>query len=107
LWMAPEVLDGGSLAAEDLPPTDVWSFGCVLYEIWTRELPWWHIKGTNSFELEEGLKAALANGDRPVAPDGCERAPEAYHIMMEACWASAPLSRPSFAQVLANLPEQQ
>jgi serine/threonine protein kinase len=105
--MAPEVLDGGPLAVEDLPPTDVWSFGCVLFEIWTRDLPWWNINARNVLQLEEGLKAAIAKGDRPVPPDGCEDAPEAYHIMMEACWAGVPESRPSFAQVLANLPEQQ
>ena len=36
-WMSPEALKGGQQITEK---TDVWSFGMVLFEIVTRELPW-------------------------------------------------------------------
>jgi serine/threonine protein kinase len=46
IWLAPEVLLGGRATAA----SDVYSFGLVLYELLTWQLPW-DSEGKNAFQV--------------------------------------------------------
>jgi tRNA A-37 threonylcarbamoyl transferase component Bud32 len=56
--------------------SDVWSYACVLYEMWSL--------GKDPFLTEAGrLRRALREGKRLPPPPGCPRA--FYHLMID-CW---------------------
>eukprot|EP00037_Helgoeca_nana_P023872 m.248964 g.248964 ORF g.248964 m.248964 type:complete len:1003 (+) comp26476_c1_seq17:3-3011(+) len=105
LWMAPEVLFGRPIDPQHVTSTDVYSFGCILFEIWTRRYPWWHIEIDERFKFEAALKAAIASGGRPVPPEGSPAAAPAFAGLMPACWAANPAVRPTFTTILAQLEE--
>ncbi len=58
--------------------SDVWSFGCVMYEIWSL--------GHGPFEKHtsaECVKVIIINGIRLAPPPGCPRV--IYKLMID-CW---------------------
>ena len=74
-WLAPELLCSDS---ENVPyslPIDVYSFGCVLFEIMCQKPPWYFgaEKGTSisshHFHSVFVLQEVLSSGDRPRVPD--------------------------------------
>jgi hypothetical protein len=80
-FMAPEVLDD---VANFTHNSDVWSFGLVLWQIFTYGgLPFPHLT----------LKEVFDQRPRPDTP---EDAPSEVGSIMERCWAPAPKDRPSF-----------
>lgn len=89
-WMAPEVIRNEPCSEK----VDVWSFGVLLWELLTGEMPYrdvdssaiiWGV-GSNSLHL-------------PV-PTTC---PEGFKLLMKICWNSKPKNRPSFQQVLLHV----
>ncbi|KAL9958735.1 hypothetical protein ACROYT_G035790 [Oculina patagonica] len=89
-WMAPEVIRNEPCSEK----VDVWSFGVLLWELLTGEMPYrdvdssaiiWGV-GSNSLHL-------------PV-PTTC---PEGFKLLMKLCWNSKPKNRPSFQQVLLHV----
>uniref|UniRef100_A0A8C9VPH4 Mitogen-activated protein kinase kinase kinase n=1 Tax=Scleropages formosus TaxID=113540 RepID=A0A8C9VPH4_SCLFO len=89
-WMAPEVIRNEPVSEK----VDVWSFGVVLWELLTGEIPYkdvdssaiiWGV-GNNSLQL-------------PV-PDSC---PDGFKILLQQCWNHKPRNRPSFRQILLHL----
>ena len=72
-WMAPEAL----LYRTYSPASDVWSFGMVLYEIWSVGLKPYHDL-TNKEAIEQ-LQDRLCQ----PPPPGCPRA--VYKLMVD-CW---------------------
>ncbi|XP_071778799.2 mitogen-activated protein kinase kinase kinase 12-like [Centroberyx gerrardi] len=89
-WMAPEVIRNEPVSEK----VDIWSFGVVLWEMLTGEVPYkdvdssaiiWGV-GNNSLQL-------------PV-PDSC---PDGFKILLRQCWNSKPRNRPSFRQILLHL----
>ncbi|KAK7939031.1 hypothetical protein WMY93_002357 [Mugilogobius chulae] len=82
-WMAPEVIRNEPVSEK----VDIWSFGVVLWEMLTGEIPYkdvdssaiiWGV-GNNSLQL-------------PV-PESC---PDGFKILLRQCW-------PSFRQILLHL----
>ena len=57
---------------------DVYSFGIVLWEVWTRDLPFKEIKTV------WGIREAVEAGQRPPLPVD---APAYYAELMQRCWA--------------------
>ena len=93
-FMAPEVVCHERYSKS----ADVYSFGCVLFELLTHEQP---------FADRTPLQAAVAvglNQDRPALPGGV---PTRLEALLNACWCHEPTERPTFAclhRELAGLP---
>ncbi|XP_010766116.1 mitogen-activated protein kinase kinase kinase 12 [Notothenia coriiceps] len=89
-WMAPEVIRNEPVSEK----VDIWSFGVVLWEMLTGEVPYrdvdssaiiWGV-GNNSLQL-------------PI-PESC---PDGFKILLKQCWNCKPRNRPSFRQILLHL----
>lgn len=90
-WMAPESLSEGIFAE----PSDVWSFGVVLWEIVTYcTLPPYGGMPTNR------VMKHLMSGARIVQPDEC---PDELYALMQRCWHAQPEQRPTFATLVSLL----
>ncbi|XP_029461660.1 mitogen-activated protein kinase kinase kinase 20 [Rhinatrema bivittatum] len=89
-WMAPEVIQ--SLPVSDT--CDTYSYGVVLWEMLTREVP---------FKGLEGLQVAwlvVEKNERLTIPSSC---PRSFAEMMRQCWEAEAKKRPSFKQIISNL----
>uniref|UniRef100_A0A8C4IX04 Protein kinase domain-containing protein n=1 Tax=Dicentrarchus labrax TaxID=13489 RepID=A0A8C4IX04_DICLA len=89
-WMAPEVIQ--SLPVSET--CDTFSYGVVLWEMLTREIP---------FKGLEGLQVAwlvVEKNERLTIPSGC---PASFAELMRNCWATEPKERPTFKQILSTL----
>lgn len=89
-WMAPEVIQ--SLPVSET--CDTFSYGVVLWEMLTREIP---------FKGLEGLQVAwlvVEKNERLTIPSGC---PVSFAELMRSCWATGPKARPLFKEILSTL----
>ncbi|XP_067831039.1 mitogen-activated protein kinase kinase kinase 10 [Heptranchias perlo] len=89
-WMAPEVIKLSLFSKS----SDVWSFGVLLWELLTGEVPYREIDG-----LAVAYGVAVNKLTLPI-PSTC---PEPFGKLMEDCWNSDAHSRPSFTAILAQL----
>ncbi|NXN11966.1 M3K20 kinase, partial [Indicator maculatus] len=101
-WMAPEVIQ--SLPVSET--CDTYSYGVVLWEMLTREVP---------FKGLEGLQVAwlvVEKNERLTIPSSC---PRSFAELMQQCWDADSKKRPSFKQIISilesmsndsNLPDQ-
>lgn len=89
-WMAPEVIQ--SLPVSET--CDTYSFGVVLWEMLTREIP---------FKGLEGLQVAwlvVEKNERLTIPSSC---PSSFAELMRKCWKTEQKERPVFKQILSTL----
>ncbi|XP_076461702.1 mitogen-activated protein kinase kinase kinase 13-like [Babylonia areolata] len=89
-WMAPEVIRNEPCNEK----VDIWSFGVVLWEIITKEVPY---KDVDSSAIIWGVGS---NSLHLPVPDTC---PEGFKLLMRQCWSAKPRNRPSFRQILMHL----
>jgi serine/threonine protein kinase len=93
-WAPPEVLDTSHFSAL----SDIYSFGLVLFELISREVPFRELAGG---ALAEGLiKEAVCSGRRPVIPSSC---PAPIAALIEECWHGQPRRRPSAVEIVHRL----
>ncbi|XP_069607213.1 tyrosine-protein kinase Srms [Ranitomeya imitator] len=89
-WTAPEALTYCKYSTK----SDVWSFGIVMYEIYTLgDMPY---KGMNNREVI----SQVTHGYRLRQPRLCTM--EMYNLML-LCWMDKPQDRPSFQEVVEKL----
>uniref|UniRef100_A0A3Q3E6Y6 mitogen-activated protein kinase kinase kinase n=1 Tax=Hippocampus comes TaxID=109280 RepID=A0A3Q3E6Y6_HIPCM len=89
-WMAPEVIRSSTFSKG----SDVWSYGVLLWELLTGEVPF---RGIDGLAVAYGV--AMNKLALPI-PSTC---PEPFARLMEGCWSSDPHSRPPFANILDRL----
>ncbi|XP_069764288.1 mitogen-activated protein kinase kinase kinase 10 [Narcine bancroftii] len=89
-WMAPEVIKLSLFSKS----SDVWSFGVLLWELLTGEVPYREIDG-----LAVAYGVAVNKLTLPI-PSTC---PEPFGKLMEDCWNSDAHGRPSFRDILTQL----
>ncbi|XP_043939853.1 mitogen-activated protein kinase kinase kinase 12 [Protopterus annectens] len=89
-WMAPEVIRNEPVSEK----VDIWSFGVVLWELLTGEIPY---KDVDSSAIIWGVGS---NSLHLPVPNTC---PDGFKILLRQCWNSKPRNRPSFRQILLHL----
>ncbi|GMH75673.1 hypothetical protein TL16_g06837 [Triparma laevis f. inornata] len=106
-YMAPEMAgvgDTGSDEDEEEPrisigkPVDVYSYGILLWTLWTQKLPYSDLRVKNPFQL----MVKVTNGYRPPIP---KEMPTILQSLMQKCWAGDPTTRPTFVQVVEEIRE--
>ncbi|KAM4771019.1 proto-oncogene tyrosine-protein kinase ROS [Rhinophrynus dorsalis] len=91
-WMAPESLIDGIFSSS----TDVWSFGVLLWEIFTLgQQPY---QGYSNLEVLHHVQS----GQRMESPMNC---PDDLWSLILKCWAKDPLKRPTFSYLQRQLEE--
>lgn len=95
-WAAPELFfdppDGKG--PNPSPPSDVYSFACIMYLIFTGS----HLWNITGFNAEWRIVRRVRDGDRPSNPGTIDTR---YWSLIEQCWAQLPNSRPKISDVLA------
>uniref|UniRef100_A0A915B2W7 Mitogen-activated protein kinase kinase kinase n=1 Tax=Parascaris univalens TaxID=6257 RepID=A0A915B2W7_PARUN len=89
-WMAPEIIKKEPSSEK----VDIWSFGVVLWELLTQEVPY---KDVDSMAIIWGVGSS--NLTLPI-PD---TAPEGMKLLLRQCWSIKPRNRPSFLHILTHI----
>ena len=92
-WCAPEVLKRKPYTEK----ADVYSFGVILWELFTRQLPF----ATHQFQ--HLVEDDVIRGIRPQIPEDCWTS---YSDLIRSCWHDDPNKRPPFSKIttaLANI----
>ncbi|PAV57280.1 hypothetical protein WR25_04702 [Diploscapter pachys] len=94
-WMSPEIIT----QAEGLTTaTDVWSYGVVLWEMLSREVPY---KDFTEFRIYSLISQ---QGVTLTIPDSC---PEQLKLLMKNCWRISPKDRIIMKQILTELTQME
>ncbi|KAM3871491.1 mitogen-activated protein kinase kinase kinase 9 [Diretmus argenteus] len=89
-WMAPEVIRSSTFSKG----SDIWSYGVLLWELLTGEVPF---RGIDGLAVAYGV--AMNKLALPI-PSTC---PEPFARLMEDCWSPDPHFRPQFTSILDQL----
>lgn len=105
-WMSPEVLKGMSHTIK----SDVYSFGMTMWEICMLRQPFESDGDNEAARSIFVLVSQIIQGRRPVIPEYANYAAvlprevfDAYITMMMSCWATNPMERPTFQQILPRI----
>lgn len=91
-FMAPEIL----LQKQYDEKADVYSFGIVLWQMYTNELQPY---GDRIKTLNQLIEYVAHKSERPRIPDDC---PKPLADTISHCWTGNPTERPSFQQLINN-----
>ncbi|KRT86350.1 protein kinase, partial [Oryctes borbonicus] len=89
-WMAPEAIKEYPCSEK----IDIWSFGVVLWELLTCEIPY------KDMEMTAIMYMVGMGKLRPPIPSTC---PEGFKLIMQMCWKYNPKERPSFKLICNHL----
>jgi len=89
-WMSPECIRNNEFSTK----SDVWSFGVLLWECLTGELPY---HGFDQMQVAFGV--ATNKYTLPI-PSTC---PDEFAQLMKNCWKLYPRERPTFAELLTQI----
>jgi serine/threonine protein kinase len=77
--------------------SDVWSFGVLLYEVWTLGMIPYHL-----IAQDKEVARLVTEGERLSRPNNC---PQQIYAIMQNCWKSAQKDRPSIPELQTALQE--
>ena len=80
LWMAPEMIKGGTKYG---PAVDVYSYAIIMWELITRKNPWDELPADSYLEFVSALESALEFGRRPEIPADFVSEHESYTWLMQ------------------------
>ena len=86
---------GGNMAIIG-KPVDVYSYGILLWTLWTQKLPYSDLRVKNPFQL----MVKVTSGFRPSVPN---EMPKVLADLMQKCWTGSPNKRPTFDEIIAEL----
>lgn len=89
-WTAPEMMIGGNYNQK----VDVYSFGIILWEILTREVPF---RDLSPFAIAHEV---CESNSRPLIPQNC---PPKLAKLIQVCWNKDPQKRPDFNAIVYSL----
>ncbi|XP_069970757.1 mitogen-activated protein kinase kinase kinase 12 isoform X4 [Penaeus vannamei] len=89
-WMAPEVIRNEPCNEK----VDIWSFGVVLWELLTCEIPY---RDVDNSAIIYGVGSSSLH--LPI-PSTC---PDGFRLIVQMCWNTKPRNRPSFKYILMHL----
>ncbi|KAG6330220.1 hypothetical protein ID866_8869 [Astraeus odoratus] len=92
-WSSPEVLSGGDIS----PKADVWGFGMLALELFTRKEPF------HSLKTYAAIAASIDAGhlpDRPRGDDTSFRLTDVWWDICLLCWKLGPWERPTMSQII-------
>ncbi|XP_022917912.1 mitogen-activated protein kinase kinase kinase 13-B isoform X2 [Onthophagus taurus] len=89
-WMAPEAIKESPCSEK----IDIWSFGVVLWELLTCEVPY------KDMERSAIMYMVGMGKLKPPIPSTC---PEGFKLLMNMCWNYNPKDRPSFKLISSHL----
>ncbi|KAJ7705507.1 kinase-like domain-containing protein [Mycena rosella] len=95
-YQAPELLQGES---QNHPPSDVYAFACVCYEILTGKAPFYELSNDATIIFK------VIGGDRPTRPLSCSATTvyDSLWDLIQDCWQGNPDLRPTAAQIVERL----
>eukprot|EP00795_Rhopilema_esculentum_P004757 gene4757-21059_t len=89
-WMSPESL----LLSSYSSASDVWSFGVVLWEVFS-----YGLQPHFGYSNQEVI-VRIQNGQHLPCPDGCSMS---VYTVMKECWTEDPAKRPGFQKLLDHI----
>jgi len=102
-WQAPELFD---VETDDVvhnsKPSDVYAFSCVVYEIFTGNIPFYEL------HRDPAVMAKVQSGVRPSCPPGLSPAWQVWGLtdplwsLMTICWDADPAARPTIQDILTR-----
>ena len=92
-WMAPESIMRRVYSNK----SDVWSFGVLLYEVWTLGMIPYHLIAD-----DKEVARLVTQGERLSRPDNC---PQKLYAIMQDCWKISTKDRPSMPELQTALQE--
>jgi serine/threonine protein kinase/ankyrin repeat protein len=92
MWIAPELLMDAE--AKYTKPCDVYSYGMVLWELLSRQVPYRNISNRALIPVHVGM------GKREIIPLG---SPEILSQLTQRCWAQEAGQRPEISEVVREL----
>nr|CCA14253.1 protein kinase putative [Albugo laibachii Nc14] len=102
-WTAPEILKYGEervlrgkhMSDESCPQAvDVYSFGIILWELMTGELPFAELKSNKE------IARVVLSGERPPVPSKCSIE---WQELITRCWSARASRRPTAADIVSTL----
>ncbi|KAK7027406.1 hypothetical protein VNI00_015242 [Paramarasmius palmivorus] len=97
-WSAPEIILTGGPSSASTTWSDIYSVGCLFYQITTGLIPFHHLSNEGMVFL------AVLRGKRPLRPGLGTLHSDALWTLMNDCWNSDPMARPTAEDILRRLP---
>ncbi|KAJ8582693.1 kinase-like protein [Rhizopogon salebrosus TDB-379] len=92
-WTAPELLSGEESVAPASTQSDLYSFGSIMLQVLTGNIPWSHLTKENAILFK------VVEGKIHPRPDGGYVTDQHWNFMT-SCWSLKPVDRPSAEEAL-------